>query len=161
MNWDAVGAIALLAGAAGVSGLLVYVALQIRRNTAQLELSTRALQESAYQELRSGLHQVTIPVAQTDELAGVFQTGLSDFDSLSETQQFRFHWVMGGIFNALDDAHYQHEIGLLASARWEACRRQLGWYCALPGVKQWWRAYPTETLGFSEEFVGVVEAELR
>ena len=67
---------------------------------------------------------------------------------------------MGGILVTFDNAHYQHQSGMLAAERWEGWRRQLAWYCALPGVRQWWTAYPRETLSLSEEFAGVVEAEI-
>jgi hypothetical protein len=40
MNWDAVGAIAEVVGAAGVLITLVYLAVQIRHNSASVDAST-------------------------------------------------------------------------------------------------------------------------
>ncbi len=40
MNWDAIGAIAELAGAIGVFGTLLYLAIQIRNNTQEVRDNT-------------------------------------------------------------------------------------------------------------------------
>lgn len=40
MNWDALGAIAELAGAIAVFATLIYLAAQIRQNTASVTTST-------------------------------------------------------------------------------------------------------------------------
>ncbi len=55
MNWDAVGAVAELAGAGGVILSLVYLAVQIRQNTKQMERTERAARGAAYQEVLANL----------------------------------------------------------------------------------------------------------
>ena len=48
MNWDALGAIAELLGAAGVIASLLYLAVQVRQNTRQTRL---AAQQATVREL--------------------------------------------------------------------------------------------------------------
>ncbi|MFT4562959.1 MAG: hypothetical protein ACI9BW_002710 [Gammaproteobacteria bacterium] len=47
MNWDALGAISELVGALAVVATLVYLAIQIRQNTKQIEENTSTVRASA------------------------------------------------------------------------------------------------------------------
>ena len=69
MDWDAIGALAELAGAIGVILSLVYLAVQIRQNTAQMERSERAARGAAYQGVLSNLQVFLTPVGADSELA--------------------------------------------------------------------------------------------
>ena len=74
MNWDALGAIAELLGAAGVIITLTYLALQIRRSNAL------SLAESQ----RFSNHAATpavVAIAQDADLARLFRQGLRDRSS--------------------------------------------------------------------------------
>ena len=78
MNWDAVGAIAELAGAMGVILSLVYLAVQIRQNTGQMERTERAARGTAYQDLLTNLQSYLSPVAADAGLAEILRRGLID-----------------------------------------------------------------------------------
>lgn len=62
LNWDAVGAIGEMLGAAGVIVSLAYLAVQIRQSSMQTELNTKALRATAFQNLAE--HQATLFLSQ-------------------------------------------------------------------------------------------------
>ncbi len=64
MNWEAIGAVGEIAGAAAVFASLVYLSLQIRQNT-------RAIRGSAERETVSLQQSALQPVAASLELADV------------------------------------------------------------------------------------------
>ena len=65
VNWEALGAVAELAGAIGVIASLLYLGSQLRRNSASIEAATAlSISESTQQRL--------LAPAQTPELAEAF-----------------------------------------------------------------------------------------
>ncbi len=79
MNWDAVGALAEVAGAIGVLLTLVYLAVQIRHNSASVDASTE-------DGVTSGFNDINNVIAADAELVRIFTTGLEDPDSLSDQE---------------------------------------------------------------------------
>ncbi len=80
MNWDAIGAIGELLGAAGVIVTLVYLARQIQQNNRQLKgqalIAVHEYQRSLSEELNSN-----------PELFRMVIRGNNDFDGLSSEEQ--------------------------------------------------------------------------
>ena len=159
MNWDAVGAIAELAGAAGVIATLAYLAVQIRQSTAQVRQNTRASRGAAYQDVIGYLQSILAPAAFDADTSEIIRRGLQDVRGLSEAEHFRFHWIMGGLLTSYDNAFYQYQDGVVSNERWEVLVSQLRWFLAAPGFREWWQSYPSESL--STGFVEVVTSEIR
>ncbi|MFT4799432.1 MAG: hypothetical protein ACJAYE_003628 [Candidatus Azotimanducaceae bacterium] len=65
MNWDAVGAVAELVGAAGVIVTLIYLATQVRQNT-------KSISTSSFQATTDALNQVNALIADNSDLAEIF-----------------------------------------------------------------------------------------
>ena len=158
MNWDAVGAIAELAGALGVVASLAYLAVQIRQNTAQMERSARASRGAAYQGVVGYMQGHSSPVALDADTSEIVRQGLQDIGSLSEAEHFRFNWIMGGQLISYDNAFYQSKDGVVSLERWETMLCQLRWFLAAPGFRDWWESYSHESLG--TEFVEVITSEI-
>lgn len=158
MNWDAIGAIAELAGAIGVILSLAYLAMQIRQNTGQMERTTRAARGAAYQDALVNYQSYLTPVAENGELAEIFRKGLQDFDELSEVERFRFMWILGGFVTNMDNIFYQHQDGLISDERWKVTLNSLRWFIRTPGFKQWWPEFDESTL--SPELAAIVQSEL-
>ena len=158
MNWDAVGAVAELAGALGVVASLAYLAVQIRQNTAQMERSARAARGAAYQDVIGYMQAHLAPVALDADASEIIRRGLEDINSLSEADYFRFNWIMGGHINSCDNAFYQIRDGVVSVDRWEALLGQLQWFMAAPGFREWWASYAHESLG--ADFVQVINTEI-
>ena len=158
LNWDAIGAIAELAGAVGVVLSLVYLAVQIRQNTNQMESSARAARGHSYQTLLNGLQSHLAPVSMDETMSDIFRRGLADYHSLSELEQFRFNWTFGGHIVTNENVFYQRKEGMLSNERYEQLFQSLKWFFVNPGFRDWWQTYPKETL--HPEFVTKLDGYL-
>ena len=147
MNWEAVGAIAELAGALGVIVSLVYLASQIRQNT-------KSLQSNAFQAVSDSAIQRFLALAQDDDLADLYLTGISDWKSLSARERLQFDMWMRASLRGFENYYYQHKNGLLEEQLWAAHLEALRANVAPKGFAEWWlRARVT----FSADFVDTVD----
>lgn len=93
MNWEAIAAAAELIGAIAVILTLVYLALQIRQNTAALRsTATHGAHEQAAEVYRT--------LATDSELAAIYLTGIANPDELTESEMAKFiSFMMYASFN--------------------------------------------------------------
>ncbi len=159
MNWDAIGALAELAGAVAVVLSLVYLAIQIRQNTAQMERTERASTGAAYQELISSMQAQLQPAAQQADLSEIIRRGLEDSMALDEAELFRFNWLMGGQINCYENAYYQYQHGVVSEERWQRMLNELNYFVSSPGYADWWDGYAKSTL--SPDMVKIVDEMVR
>ena len=86
INWDAVGAVGEIIGAAAVVVTLVNLALQMRHNAA----ATRA--ETA-QSLADSINEANLLLAADPELARLYSEGkFGDWDSLNDIEKVRWSY---------------------------------------------------------------------
>jgi hypothetical protein len=83
MNWDALGAVSELIGAAAVMASLLYLAVQVRA-------SARASAVEAKLQTTRLLSDFVDSLIQSPELSALFIKGRRDLDSLSEDEYRRF-----------------------------------------------------------------------
>ena len=83
MNWEALGAVAELAGAIGVVATLIYLAVQIRRSSA-------AENANAYQSIMNSWHQATALLLDPNTRA-TYMKALVHYGELSEDERLQFH----------------------------------------------------------------------
>ena len=83
MNWDAIGAVAELLGAGGVIVSLIYLAIQIRRNT-------RTQKRANLGDIATELATTARCVATDPEIANLVLKGYGDLDSLDPVERYRF-----------------------------------------------------------------------
>lgn len=85
MNWEAIAAVAELLGVLAVFVTLIYLAVQIRQNTAAVATAT-------YESTMSGFNDINVVVASNPALAALLDLGCQNLDSLNveETVQFNF-----------------------------------------------------------------------
>jgi hypothetical protein len=159
VNWDAIGALAELAGAVAVVLSLVYLAIQIRQNTAQMESSERASRGAAYQGLISSMQSQLQPAAQHADLSEIIRRGLANSRDLDEAERFRFNWLMGGQINCYENAHYQYQHGVVSEERWQRMLSELNYFVSAPGYADWWDDYAKGTL--SPDMVKIVDEMVR
>jgi hypothetical protein len=155
MNWDAIGAIAETLGAVGVIASLVYLAGQIRQNTAQMDRAERTARGDSYQSLLEMLQSTSESVRLDGEASEIIRRGLLDLRDLTEAEFFRFNWTMGGQLFAWDNALYQYHHGVLSEDRWVLIRNVIAHHAPSAGFRAWWKSYAHDTL--SPEFVALVE----
>jgi hypothetical protein len=94
VNWDAVGALAELAGALGVIVTLGYLAVQIRQNSKLLSASVADSSRDAYNELGRIL-------GASADAARVYTTGMEDPARLSPEEATQLHSLCHLAVNAV------------------------------------------------------------
>jgi hypothetical protein len=140
VNLDALGNIGDFVGGVGVVITLIYLALQIRQNTRQVEQN---LQVSRAQALRDTLNpgEWTLEAARDPELAAFYARAMAQPEALSSEEQVRFFFLMGTLLSGIEKNHLMYEQGLLTEERWEAQQRQLRFFFKQPGAAYYWQRF--------------------
>ena len=143
---EAIGGIAVLA-------TLIYVALQMRQTTRQLEQNTDLLRVTADAELHRDASEARWRVASSREMMELWLAGLAGGD-LDTIDQARFEQLLGTLFHSLLFEFRRVEEGVLPSDSerfWKAI-------LSAPGVVSWWeRTKPI----YSPDFARAVDALIR
>ena len=149
MNWEAIGAVGEVVGAAGVIITLAYLASQIRQNNRSQRLA-------ASSSLEHDVTQIRLALATDPDLLRILKTGLREPAALSETEVARFSMICVLFFqvasfafeNERDGFHYWSSMGYVLSS-----------YSGQPGFRQWWSEWGGRR-AFSPEFAAEVERHL-
>ena len=147
MNWEAIGAVGELIGAAAVVATLLYLVKQIKQNTevarsaVDLEITT----------MGTDFH---MRVAENPALARAYYIGLHDPDSLSEDERMQLHYLIPGVFLLFEGAHKQYIRGFLPEEGWLPYEGLISYLLENPIVRDWWVNGSTV---FSQDFETVVE----
>ncbi len=132
MNWDAVGAIAEIVGAIAVIASIVYLATQIRSNSAiaRAESQRELLDISAW-----------FAGTQTDaELRRVVRAGFNNFAGLSKDEQLQFHSWIHPIAAQIEAAYRMNKGGLLENVSYFGFRNGFISMILTKGGSKWWQA---------------------
>ena len=146
MNWDAIGAVAELAGAAGVIFSLVYLARQIRQSNATDQLTATLGLQSSYNAVGDLFLRDSEIVAK----------GGADLDSLDNPDRLKFVVIYHLFFSHAELVHAHARKGMLDGDLVNRTYKSLNTHYRLPGVKQWWSRIGRSE--FSADFVAFVEA---
>ena len=92
MNWEAITAIAEVAGLIAVATSLVYIGIQTRQSNAHAEASA----ETAWFD---SLNQITCGWVSDDRTISAIQRGFRNFNDLSKSDQAIFHMQIGALVN--------------------------------------------------------------
>ena len=140
MNWDALGAVAELAGAIGVILTLVYLARQINQNTS----SVRSSAASAYSQVNQSLTSI---LGQDAETSRVFFAGLQEPDTLTEAEGRQSDALISMLLQAHEQAHDLIVTGALPAEKWTARQEQIRWLVNQPGFARYWERYSAQYEG--------------
>lgn len=127
MNWDALGAIGELVGGLAVIVTLIYLAVQLRQNSALLKASVAA-------STRESTNQLTGLLATDREALRVFYAGIEDRVGLGERDRQHFDAMMSLYCEALLQSYQQGFMEGLQRADWALDK---------PGVQSFWQEYRT------------------
>jgi len=131
VNWEAVGALAELAGAVGVVLTLVYLSTQIRQTNKLVSSSISV----ANREARDGFARL---IAADDNASRIMRLGLQGLAELSEDEVSRFFAQL----TVSTSAQLQEfELSGTVGPQWKSIYSSLGF-------REWWpvysEAYPPE-----------------
>lgn len=113
---------------------LIYLALQIRRNTAM----ARATGTS---EHTATLNQLNFSLSENPELCKVYFDGLANPQSLSDDDIPRFEMMIGSYLACLWQTYHLYEEGALSDGIWTHHLGQLKWLASQPGFRFHWERW--------------------
>lgn len=116
MNWEAIGAIGEIAGAAGVIATLVYLAAQIR-------LNTRTVRASAASEAEEAWAKTNDQLANDGRLGSLIlelETGRKSIEDLDQEELAQLTFVVRASMQRLEGMYFMHKNGLLEEEIWRA-----------------------------------------
>ncbi len=148
IDWGAVSAISDVLGVALVAPSLIYLALQVRQNTAQMR-STAAHQ---YLETSKDLNLALI---ENKQMASVYRRGVADFMALDEDEKTQFAFYVGHYYQAFATMYDLWTDKMLPDSAWRLIKKHIIAMQALPGMRHVWDSWARSTL--SEEFIAYVE----
>jgi len=131
VNWDAVGAISEIIGAAGVMASLIYLATQIRQNT-------RTERARAFQNIFSETTALTNEMFSVEN-SDLMIAGMRNFKALSGGDQLRFDYLMLGYFNTVESTIFAKDAFLISDETLDNFGYSLRTrFLPYPGVRDWW-----------------------
>lgn len=149
MDWQAIGAIGEVGGAVGVVATLVYLAVQIRQNSAVTRAQTRA-QISLYSD------RIIEGYLSNQPLAEIAQK-VRDGEALTATETFVRSMLIRRIFRNAEHSYYQYRVGTYDTAEFQGERVTFARTLTSPEYTAWWDQNKWE---FSAVFQREVEALL-
>jgi len=131
MNWDAIGAVGEVVGAAAVVVTLIYLTIQLRQNT-------QSAQNSAWQAIIRVLTDLDVTEATDPELSTFIRLAEADPRQLSEDQYWKFTKIAESRLGTFEYAYLATNRGTIESYYWEAIRPYAEHYMQKPGYRQFW-----------------------
>ena len=148
MDWNAVSAVAGLLAAIAVALTVVYLAIQIHKNTL-------AARSQTYYLATAALAEAAAFIASNRELAHVYRIGLSTPDQLDEDEYFRFTLMGISQFRRYENLFFQYRSGLIDDDFWIGHRENILWFFHRPGMQAWWKE---KRLTYSKSFREYLES---
>jgi hypothetical protein len=131
MTLDQLGSISEIIGGLGVIISLVYLALQIRKNT-------EAERTATYQAIVSDFGALNNTMASSPELSHLFVQAMEDYHQLSSNEKARISQLFFQCFRYFENMFYQHRKGYLDEEVWAGWKRLMLTYYSRPGFQAWW-----------------------
>jgi hypothetical protein len=131
MNWDALGAIGELVGAAAVILTLVFLAFQIRSNT-------KAIQANAQYDIQIRLSDVSFQIGYSPERSALWSKILDETlseEDFDDAELGQVHWIIRGLLVTYLAAFASYKKGMMPIEQWRIDRDFIRRFVALPVVK--------------------------
>ena len=149
MNWDAIGAIGEILGAAAVVASLAYLAIQIRLQNRESRVSTVIQQTEQWNALLAN-------VAQSGEAAAIWARGLRG-DAFEEGERVRFFAIASSLLHIHEGLYLQRLDGRLDDRLWVGFQGRMDDLLATPGLRAFW---DVREHWFSREFRDYVTSRM-
>jgi hypothetical protein len=128
------GSIGELIAAVATIATLIYLARQLRANTA-------AVQGDSRRATRASSSASNLLIASDPAVAALFNTGLKDFGALSPDQRTQFAFLLAEQIGAWQGIHEEFESGLVELHIVDATGRAYVKFLLTPGGREWWATY--------------------
>lgn len=151
LDWNAIGAIAEGVGAAGMIASLLYVAIQVKASTRASAVESKFRSAQMQNDFVDSL-------IESPDLNDLWLRGLTDLDSLSESDYYRFSNMSLKAFWLFSAGHFQYRTGALSESEWYETRAVLLYWLRRPGCQIWWTKLGRASFG--PDFRDYIDAEL-
>ena len=148
MSWDILTAVTGAVSAIAVAVTVVYLAMQVRRNTLATHSQTYYLATEALAEVAAFL-------GSNPQIARIYRIGLTSPDELNEDEFTQFAFLGISQFRRYENLYFQYRAGLVDEDFWSGHRENILWYFHRPGMQAWWK---DKRLAYSNSFREFVES---
>ena len=135
MNWEAIGATGEVVGAVAVFATLVYLAIQIRQNTASLKASS-------HHAITDSFNAINVKIVEDPATARLWHIGHSDQSRLNEDEQVQYAFLVLSYMRIFETLFYQREVGTMEERLFMTEEKTLRWTVEQPGFIEWWDVNP-------------------
>jgi len=142
MNWEVAQAASSIVGTIALALTVVYLAIQVRRNT-------KATYSQTYQFATQALGDMAALVGETKDKARVFSVGMAEPDKLDKDEYSQFAYLGISLFRRYENVYFQYQSGMIDDDFWFGHKDNLLWFFHRPGTQVWWKE---RRLGFSRSF---------
>jgi hypothetical protein len=156
MSLEDLGNIGEFVAAIAVVISLVYLAIQIRQNTRQVDVNTTALQQAAFDQAIQCFSRYRDPITRDTALAELYLTGLRDPDALNAPERLRFRHILMDLFLGYYSMYLRSQDSAFFGESWEANVPIIRDLLTYPGVGAWWDA-TRERCGYHPTFVAKLD----
>ena len=119
---DELGNLGDFIGGVAVLVTLVYVAIQIRQNTAQLKIGGEIARTDTYARSVESFSEFRSLLISDSEMADIYLRGCRDMGSLSPVERLRFYLILQQVFHTVQAA--------LANTTATGTKLRSGFWCA-------------------------------
>lgn len=132
MSISDLGALGEIIGAIAVIISLIYLAVQVRKNTETERTST-------YQAVVSDFGALNRTMSSTPDLSILFVTAMEKFGDLDAGEKARVSQLFFATFHYFENMYYQNRKGYLEEDVWLGWKRLMLTYYSRPGFQSWWK----------------------
>ena len=134
MNWEAIGAVGEIVGAAAVVVTLIYVARQIQQNTDQAKLASSHAVDTS--------NMLVFDPIYSGENGEIWTKGHSSPETLSEHECEIFNMLMTRILlTSFNTTSYHHSRGALETEPYQPNVDYFSSIVATPGGQKWYASH--------------------
>lgn len=130
MNWEAIGAIGEIIGAAAVIGSLAYLGIQIRNQNVESRIAS-------VHDVLEGF-RTEISAFRNAEMAALLDKGSADYEALSDVEKIQFIAMVQGPLRFWEEAYHQFEAKRLSAQLWNGIHAQMRDFMSTAGLQRAW-----------------------
>lgn len=134
MNWDAIGAIGEVVGAAAVVGSLLYLAGQIR-------MSARASAVESKMQSTTLLYTYIDSLITSPDLLDLQTRGIADIEALAKGDYVRFSNMSMKAFWMFSASYFQYRSGTIDEDGFFETRAVIRYWLRGRGCRMWWERF--------------------
>ncbi len=153
-NIDLGQTLTILANVGVIAGI-VFLGIEVRQNSTQIEQATIAVAAQAVFELNQEANEIRRTLYSDASLIELVDTGYDDPGSLTEIESLRFDNYFGTVLNTYEAAWIYRQKGLVEEAEYAGWRDSICGMLQREGGRSFWESGKTSYAdGFVEDTSG-------